>query len=541
MPGGPPNIPPPPAPGSAGPTSGAPDMSLTFGKAPARGTSAPTSPAKSRESLLQRVQSLTGAARDQGASIISSAASSVARVQAFNKDRCFTLLVLDDQNTDWSKYFRGKRLHGDYDIKVEQAEFSEIAVTASGDTGPTVSIVSYRSGSKATRTFRPDFILVRQAPRDGSKDYRSTLLGLKYGGVPSINSLNSIYQFQDKPWVFAHLLQLQRRLGKEQFPLVEQTFFPNPTEMFNWQKFPCVLKAGHCHGGKAIAKLEIQGALHDAVGLLCGPIINIQGAYCCLEPFIDAKFDVLIQKVGTTYKAFMRKSITGNWKTNQGSAMLEQLAMTEKYKSWIDEVSELFGGMEICALSVIVAKDGKEYILKASDCTFPLIGDTQEEDRRQIADIVTGRMQNVCRPPIPKSQSRPLGSQSRGGSPTEENAPPLSAGPRSGSITGSFSQLPTGAPPPIPERSTPGVGSIGRHGSLSGMSSDIPMDRAPSLSGAGRRDSQSSQSSQMSGVSGTPRAQQQARGPQQQGSVVDEAEDTMKNLRKTFAGIFGDM
>lgn len=138
------------APGSAGPTSGAPDMSLTFGKAPARGTSAPTSPAKSRESLLQRVQSLTGAARDQGASIISSAASSVARVQAFNKDRCFTLLVLDDQNTDWSKYFRGKRLHGDYDIRVEQAEFCEIAVTASGDAGPTVSIVSYRSGSKVS-------------------------------------------------------------------------------------------------------------------------------------------------------------------------------------------------------------------------------------------------------------------------------------------------------------------------------------------------------------------------------------------------------
>lgn len=48
----------------------APDLSLSFGKGPARGTSAPASPAKSRESLLQRVQSLTGAARDQGASII---------------------------------------------------------------------------------------------------------------------------------------------------------------------------------------------------------------------------------------------------------------------------------------------------------------------------------------------------------------------------------------------------------------------------------------------------------------------------------------
>lgn len=57
------------------------------------------------------------------------------------------------------------------------------------------------------------------------------------------------------------------------------------------------------------------------------------------------------------------------------------------------KVSELFGGLEICSLAVIVGKDGKETILKASDCTFSLIGDTQEEDRRTVADIVTARMQ----------------------------------------------------------------------------------------------------------------------------------------------------
>lgn len=87
--GGPPNMPPPQAPGSASippqPQGAAPDFSLSFGKntgataaattaagaaVPPRGVSAPTSPAKSRESLLQRVQSLTGAARDQGASIL---------------------------------------------------------------------------------------------------------------------------------------------------------------------------------------------------------------------------------------------------------------------------------------------------------------------------------------------------------------------------------------------------------------------------------------------------------------------------------------
>lgn len=60
------------APGTATPNAASktPDLSLSFGKGPPRGTSAPASPAKSRESLLQRVQSLTGAARDQGASII---------------------------------------------------------------------------------------------------------------------------------------------------------------------------------------------------------------------------------------------------------------------------------------------------------------------------------------------------------------------------------------------------------------------------------------------------------------------------------------
>lgn len=34
--------------------------------------------------------------------------------------------------------------------------------------------------------------------------------------------------------------------------------------------------------------------------------------------------------------------MTGNWKTNQGSAMLEQLPITEKYKNWIDEVIAVF-------------------------------------------------------------------------------------------------------------------------------------------------------------------------------------------------------
>lgn len=59
------------------------------------------------------------------------------------------------------------------------------------------------------------------------------------------------------------------------------------------------------------------------------------------------------------------------------------------------QISELFGGMEVCGISIVVGKDGKEYILSATDSTLPLMGDTQEDDRRHIADLVVTRMQVI--------------------------------------------------------------------------------------------------------------------------------------------------
>ncbi|KAH9629032.1 hypothetical protein HF086_007517 [Spodoptera exigua] len=210
---------PPPAPSAsaAAAASSGGDLSLNL-RGGSRGTSAPSSPAKSRESLLQRVQSLTGAARDQGANLLGSVTSVASVGRGYNRDRCVTLLVVDDQNTDWSKYFRGRRLPGEWDIRVEQAEFR-------------LCLRYYVHIIIISMSTRPDFVLVRQNVRDAGADHRALLLGLKFGGVPSINSLNSIYHFQDRPWVFGHLLQLQRRLGRENFPLIEQTYYHNHTDM----------------------------------------------------------------------------------------------------------------------------------------------------------------------------------------------------------------------------------------------------------------------------------------------------------------------
>ena len=49
-----------------------------------------------------------------------------------------------------------------------------------------------------------------------------------------------------------------------------------------------------------------------------------------------------IQPVGTwcAYYCllFRRKSLSGNWKTNVGQSILEEVPVQEKYKGWIDQV-----------------------------------------------------------------------------------------------------------------------------------------------------------------------------------------------------------
>ncbi|KAM7366947.1 hypothetical protein PAMP_014879 [Pampus punctatissimus] len=113
------------------------------------------------------------------------------------------LLVIDDQHTDWAKYFRGKKLNGEYEIRVEQAEFSEINLASYVNSGCMVDMQVNKGGTRVVRSFKPDFVLIRQHAYSmvPGEDFRNLVIGLHFGGVPSINSLFSIYNFCSKPWV----------------------------------------------------------------------------------------------------------------------------------------------------------------------------------------------------------------------------------------------------------------------------------------------------------------------------------------------------
>ena len=118
--------------------------------------------------------------------------------------------------------------------------------------------------------------------------------------------------------------------------------------------------------------------------------------HCFAEPFIVGACDLRIQKIGPHYRAFRRRDVAGEWKTNTGTAVMEELACEPRWQAWADAAAGIFGGLDILTVDAIVEEGtGKEWIIEVNGTSSGLHPDHAAEDNEHIAELVLAKM-NEC-------------------------------------------------------------------------------------------------------------------------------------------------
>lgn len=233
-------------------------------------------------------------------------------------------------------------------------------------------------------------------------------------------------------------------------------------------------------------------------------------------------------------------------------------------------MAKLFGGLDLVTIEIVETKDNQQFIYEVTGSVgMTLMGEQQEEDRRLISELITIKMQQALTSQfgggqVPKRSSIPqlptdetTGQQ---GSPLPQpdaqqphfhsSKPSGPAGflQRMGSISGSIGSTLTSV-----ASNTPGSSILTNKFGGSNTSIETSTNQAPPPAGGQLQqqvtdtvDRASQQirglfrrASQTTNDEAVPTAGAAA-GAAQPGTTTEDSEDTMKNLRKTFAGIFGD-
>eukprot|EP00999_Lentomonas_sp_LEN2_P000791 NODE_178_length_1989_cov_17.357680_g154_i0.p1 GENE.NODE_178_length_1989_cov_17.357680_g154_i0~~NODE_178_length_1989_cov_17.357680_g154_i0.p1 ORF type:complete len:354 (-),score=57.24 NODE_178_length_1989_cov_17.357680_g154_i0:844-1905(-) len=328
------------------------------------------------------------------------------------KKRTINLLVIQADDYDWPEIFKDCTLSDGSTITIRQTGWNDILVGPCDNYSKShrcgVSIRKLRDPkSKGHRSnnleiFFPDYILVRNEVKMPMQDNSNFLFAFMYANIPAMNSLESINAFRERAIVQGALNKIHDRLG-DQFPVGPQNFFPTHQGALYSLPFPAVVKIGTAHAGFGKMKIPDHHDMEDFQSVLA---MN-PSQYCIAEPFHVGEYDIRVQKIGTHYRAFHRQGLSANWKTNTGSAHLEEVPMTDKYRLWAEEAGQMFGGLDICTVDAIHCADGTEVILEVNPSSSGLGPDCAEEDNIFIRDLVIEKLNALFVPTAEETARQP--------------------------------------------------------------------------------------------------------------------------------------
>jgi hypothetical protein len=147
--------------------------------------------------------------------------------------------------------------------------------------------VTLRSGV----SFRPAHVLIRSVSKGTwTQDSSNKLFALCHAAIPCTNSASACVAFLDKPVVYGELIRIQRKLGRDRFPVIEQTLYPSYREMTVSPDVPLVGKVGSAHAGKGKILIRSGETWEDFASLVAlQPYFVTAGIITCRLVFFSHK------------------------------------------------------------------------------------------------------------------------------------------------------------------------------------------------------------------------------------------------------------
>jgi len=250
----------------------------------------------------------------------------------------------------------------------------------------------------------PDFLLFRAFPNDlFGASFRRQLLGLVYSGIGGVNSPMSVLQGMDRPVVHAEMLRIAERVGFDKLPVIKAKYHPNGP-IGNKKRvipvtFPTVIKVGSSYGGYGKMIAHNKQEYDDITSLLA-----LSTEYFTEEPFTKHDFEFRIQVIGPYIRCFRRNS-HNNWKNQCGNVYFTDHKWEDKYSLWVDEVRQIFGGLDMFGLDVLHQNERNEdFILEINDYAMGFDADYGAEDKKWVRSLVLQRLnEKFCNIPMKKN------------------------------------------------------------------------------------------------------------------------------------------